>query len=57
MDNTRFYTVDVEKVDDFADVAHATKLPCFFIFKDGKRHGMVQGANLPNLVTEIKKIN
>lgn len=56
MDNVRFYTIDVDRVDDFADVDSANKLPCFFIFKDGRGMGMVVGANLQTLVDNINRI-
>ena len=56
MEGVRFYTIDVERVDDFADVNSVKKLPCFFIFKDGKGVGMVIGANIQNLVKEVEKL-
>lgn len=56
MDGVRFYTIDVDRVEDFADAESATKLPCFFIFKDGQGVGMVVGANLQNLVAEVAKL-
>jgi thioredoxin 1 len=56
LEGVRFYTIDVERVEDFADVESAKKLPCFFIFKDGKPQGMVVGANLQSLTAEIKKL-
>jgi thioredoxin 1 len=52
----RFYTIDVERVEDFADAAAATKIPCFFIFKDKEQMGMVVGADLKNLVNQITKM-
>lgn len=56
IEGVRFYTIDVDKVDDFVDNAAAKKLPCFFIFKDGQRMGMVVGANLEALKTQILNI-
>lgn len=56
MNGVRFYTIDVDRVEDFADVDSATKLPCFFIFKDGHGMGMVVGANLQSLVNEVARL-
>lgn len=56
MPGVRFYTMDVDVVDDFQDVNSARKLPCFFIFKDGTPKGLVAGANLTALTDEIKKL-
>lgn len=56
MEGVRFYTIDVERVDDFSDAGAVKKLPCFFIFKDGGAVGMVIGANLQNLINEIEKL-
>ena len=56
MEGVKFYTIDVDKVDDFADVESAKKLPCFFIFKDGRRMGMVVGANLDALKNELIRL-
>lgn len=51
-----FYTIDVERVEDFAEANEATKLPCFFIFKNGKPHGKILGADLAALTREVNKI-
>lgn len=52
----RFYTIDVDVVDDFQDASSARKLPCFFIFKDGVPKGLVSGANLAAVIDAIKKL-
>lgn len=56
MNGVRFYTIDVDRVDDFADCSSAKKIPCFFIFKNGQRAGMVVGADLQSLINVIKKL-
>jgi thiol-disulfide isomerase/thioredoxin len=56
VDGVKFYSIDVEKTDDFADVGSVGKLPCFFIYRNGKPAGMVIGADLDALKKQVLSV-
>jgi thioredoxin 1 len=54
--NVTFYNIDVEDVEDFQDAAMCKSIPSFFIFKGGLPAGMIIGANMQNVETEVAKL-